>query len=379
VCERLAAAALRGSGFLVACAGRRAFACCAATRPRRFFIGAVAVAAALSVRASEVAAAAPADRGSATVSSVFAPVSTPAASIHELSLLVIGICAAIFIVVGGLLAYTIVRFRRRGDDLHEPPQVYGSYPIELAWTVVPLMIVFVLILATTRTIGQLQKTTAPPHALQVTVVGHQWWWEFRYPSLGITTANELHVPVSTSTNPRPTFLTLESDDVVHSFWVPRLAGKTDVIPNWVNHMWIEPWETGTYLGQCAEFCGLQHAHMLIRVVVQSAADFDRWAAAQEQPAAVDPRVDAGRRLFQSTACVNCHTIGGTAAQGTFGPDLTHLISRHTIGAGTVLNTPANLSQWVRDPQQIKPGCLMPAMQLSDDEVNEIVAYLLTLK
>jgi len=320
-----------------------------------------------------------ADPGPVAVSSVLAPASTPAASIHALFLLVIGICAAIFLVVGGLLVYTIVRFRRRGDDRQEPPQVYGSYPIELAWTVVPLMIVVVLILATTRTIGQLQKATAPPHALQVTVVGHQWWWEFRYPSLGITTANELHVPVSTAARPRPTFLTLESADVVHSFWVPRLAGKTDVIPNWVNHMWIEPWQTGTYLGQCAEFCGVQHAHMLIRVVVESAADFDRWAAAQQQPAAVDPRVEAGRRLFQSTACVNCHAISGTGARGTFGPDLTHLMSRDTIGAGMGPNTATNLHTWVQDPQRIKPGCRMPAMQLSDSEVDDIVEYLLTLR
>ncbi len=333
---------------------------------------------AIGVGAARAASASPGHDGR-VISSIFNPASTPAASIHQLSLLVISICAGIFVVVGGLLAYTIVRFRWRGENRQEPPQVYGSYPIELAWTVVPLMIVFILFLATTRTIGELDKTSAPPHALQVTVVGHQWWWEFRYPSLGITTANELHVPVSTPADPRPTFLTLESADVVHSFWVPRLAGKTDMIPNRINHMWIEPWKSGTYLGQCAEFCGTQHAHMLLRVVAQSPADFAQWAAAQQRPAVADPRVAAGRRLFQSTACVNCHAVGGTAAQGSFGPDLTHLMDRVTIGAGAARNTAQNLRLWVADPQQLKPGCRMPAMQLSATQVDEMVAYLLTLK
>lgn len=239
----------------------------------------------------------------------------------------LAICAAIFLLVAGLLAYTIIRFRRRpGDDGREPPQVYGSNQIELAWTVVPILIVFVLILVTARTIADVQNAARPANALDMTVVGHQWWWEIRYPQLGIVTANELHVPVSEPTKRRPTFLTLESADVAHSFWVPQLAGKTDLIPNRENRMWIEPKQPGTYLGNCAEYCGTQHAHMLLRVITHPPGEFEQWVAAQRQPPVDDPQMRAGREVFFSTSCVNCHAIKGTQARGKFGPDLTHLMS-----------------------------------------------------
>ena len=168
---------------------------------------------------------------------------------------------------------TTVRFRRRAqDDGAEPPQIYGSNQLELAWTVIPILIVLVLVLVTARTIADVQNRPAPPDALHVTVVGHQWWWEVRYPALGLVTANELHVPVSTASRRQLTFLRLESADVAHSFWVPQLAGKTDLIPNRVNRMWIEPTQVGTYLGNCAEYCGTQHARMLLRVIVHEPDD-----------------------------------------------------------------------------------------------------------
>ena len=236
-----------------------------------------------------------------------------------------------------------------------------------------------LFLATARTIYDVQGAIPPADALNVTVVGHQWWWEIRYPELGIVTANELHVPVSETSNRRPTFLKLESVDVVHSFWVPQLAGKTDVIPNRENHMWIEPTQTGIYVGNCAEYCGTQHAHMMLRVIVHSAEEFAKWAAEQKQTPADDPQARAGRAVFLSTACVNCHTIQGTTANGNFGPDLTHLMSRQTLGAGTITNTPENLQAWVRDPQHIKSGVLMPNMQLTENELTQVVGYLATLK
>ena len=314
------------------------------------------------------------------LSSIFDPVSPPAGEIYTLSMLVLGICAAIFVTVGGLMVYSIVRFRRRpGDDDREPPQVYGSNPIELAWTVIPLLIVFVLFLVTTRTLLAVQRAPLPPGALRVTVIGHQWWWEFRYPDLGVITANELHVPTSSAGARRPTYLQLESVDVIHSFWVPQLNGKTDVIPNRINTMWIEPMRAGLFLGQCAEYCGTQHAHMLLRVVAEPPAEFDAWVAAQRAPAAADPAVAAGRALFQSVACINCHRVGGTVADGVFGPDLTHLMSRATIGAGAAANDPAALHAWVTNPGQLKPGVLMPAMKLSDQDVGQIVAYLATLR
>ena len=314
------------------------------------------------------------------VTNIFKPLSTPAQAIHEVSLLVLAICAGIFLVVAGLLTYTLLRFRQQpGDEKHEPPQVYGSNQLEFAWTVIPIVTVFVLFLATARTIYDVQGAAPPADALNVTVVGHQWWWEIRYPELGIITANELHVPVSESGKARPTFLKLESADVVHSFWVPQLAGKTDVIPNRENHMWIEPTQPGTYVGNCAEYCGMQHAHMLLRVIVHPPGDFEKWTAAQRQPPVDDPQARAGRDVFFATACINCHSIGETKARGTFGPDLTHLMSRETLGAGTVPNTAEKLQAWVRDPQTIKEGCNMPNMQLTENELNQIVAYLLTLK
>src|SRR4029077_9214553 len=231
---------------------------------------------------------------------------------HQISTLawfVIAITTAVFVVGAGRLTYAIVRFRAApGLENRDPPQVYGCNPIEFAWTVVPILIVFVLILTTARTIYTIQAAPRPPNAINVRVIGHQWWWEVRYPDLSIVTANEIHVPVSDRKNPTPTFLDLESADVAHSFWVPRLAGKTDLIPNRKNTMWVAPHEPGTYLGQCAEFCGTEHALMLLRVVVQPRAQWEQWVASQRAPAADQPGAARGRQIFESTACVNCHTV-----------------------------------------------------------------------
>jgi cytochrome c oxidase subunit 2 len=325
------------------------------------------------------AAAAGADAPALTPS-IFAPVSTPAFAIRELAFFVLGITAVIFLVVAGLAAYALVRFRRRrDDDGREPPQVYGSRQIELAWTLAPLLIVVVLFLVTARYIYGIERRAQPPDALEVRIVGHQWWWEIRYPRLGIVTANELHLPVSDPARPAPTYITLESADVIHSFWVPRLAGKMDVIPNKINRLWIEPRTTGTYVGQCAEYCGLQHAGMRLLVTVHAADDFARWAADQQAPARDDARARDGRGLFTSLACINCHTVRGTEANGVFGPDLTHLMSRATIGAGVIQNTPETLRAWVDDPASLKPGALMPAMKLSREDLDKVTAYLVTLR
>src|SRR5208282_2988499 len=313
-------------------------------------------------------------------SSVFDSVSTPAHEINTLAFFVVSITTVIFLIVAGLLTYSIVRFRARpGDDGREPPQVYGSNPIEFAWTTVPVIIVLVLILITARTIYTVQAAARPPDALSVHVIAHQWWWEFRYPGLGIITANELHVPLSDPGSPTPTFLDLESADVAHSFWVPRLAGKTDVIPNRRNTMWMNPHEAGTYLGQCSEYCGTQHALMLLRVFVQPRTEFDQWVAAQQRPATLDPAVAHGRAVFESTACVNCHTVRGTVADGRFGPDLTHLMSRETLASGAAMNIPEHLKIWIEDPDRIKPGVLMPAMNLSDKDFDDVASYLETLR
>jgi cytochrome c oxidase subunit 2 len=311
---------------------------------------------------------------------IFAPVSTPAHAIFGLSLFVLAVAAVIFTVVFSLLVFAIVRFRkRRDDDGREPPQIYGSNQVELAWTVIPILIVVTLFMATARVIAGIQQPPRPASAVEVVAIGHQFWWEFRYPGLNVTTANELHVPLSDPDHPAPTFLTLTSADTDHSFWVPRLAGKTDLIPSRVNTMWIDPHEAGVYLGQCAQYCGTQHAKMLLRVYVQTRDDFDRWIREQSQPAHTDNAVYAGQRIFETTACVSCHTVTGTVARGRFGPDLTHLMSRDTIASGAVPNTPANLRQWIRNPDAMKPGCKMPAMDLGDQEIRAVSAYLETLR
>ena len=210
----------------------------------------------------------------------------------------------------------------------------------------------------------MQNPPRPEGTIDVTLIGHQFWWEVRYPAANVVTANELHVPVSDPAHPTPTFLKLLSADLDHSFWVPRLAGKTDLIPNRVNHTWIDPHEPGLYLGQCAQYCGTQHGKMLLRVYVQPREEFDRWIREQKQPALASKEVDRGRHIFETTACINCHTVAGTVANGRFGPDLTHLMSRETLASGAVPNTPENLRQWIQNPDSIKRGSRMPPMQLS---------------
>src|SRR5580700_11370754 len=311
---------------------------------------------------------------------IFAPASTPAQSILDLSLFVLEVTAAVFVVVFTLLTYAVVKFRKRSTtDGREPAQVYGSSQLELAWTVIPVLIVVVLFLATARVIASIQNAPKPNNAIDVTVIGHQFWWEYRYPSLGVVAANELHIPVSDPVHPTPTFLTLLSADTDHSFWVPRLAGKTDLIPNHPNSMWVDPHETGLFLGQCAQYCGSQHALMLLRVYVDSRNDFDRWISEQKQPAHVNSKVSEGQRIFETTACVNCHTIAGTAAKGTFGPDLTHLMSRQTIASGATKNTIGSLIAWIYHPDVIKPGSKMPSMGLTIQQSAAVAGYLATLR
>jgi cytochrome c oxidase subunit II len=326
-----------------------------------------------------VAAAAPA--GSSTgLENIFAPETTPGRWIFDLSMFVLAITAIIFVVVGSLVVYAVVRFRATPADAgREPAQVYGSTQIELAWTIIPVLIVVVLFLATARVIHAVQDAVKPATAVDVTAIGHQFWWEFRYPKLGIVTANELHIPVSDPARPTPSFLKLLSADTDHSFWIPKLGGKTDLIPNRVNEMWMDPQRTGVFLGQCAQYCGTQHAKMLLQVSVDSTEEFDAWVRAQQQPAARDETVLAGRRVFETTACINCHAIGNSVATGRFGPDLTHLMSRRTLASGAAENTRENLRLWLDNPDAIKPGSLMPAMKLSAADLDALTNYLATLR
>src|SRR5499425_2006054 len=323
--------------------------------------------------------AAAADPGS-TGTNIFAPQSTSARSILHLSTFVLAITGIIFAVVSTLLVYSLLKFRARSASANtEPAQVYGSTQIELAWTVIPILIVVVLFMATARVVHAIQDAPMPASAIEVTVIGHQFWWEYRYPQLGVVTANELHIPVSDPAHPTPTFLQLLSADTDHSFWIPELAGKTDLVPNHPNRMWMDPEHTGIFLGQCAQYCGTQHAKMLLRVSVDSPDDFAEWVREQRRPAITDERVADGKKVFETTSCINCHAISGTVANGRFGPDLTHLMSRTTIAAGAALNTPQNLRLWIQNPEAIKRGSLMPAMQLSKSDLDALVGYLETLR
>ncbi len=338
------------------------------------------------------------------------PASPSAESIRYLFLFLCAVSVFILAVVWGVLFYSLLRFRLKqaagAGPAMEPPQVYGSVPIEIAWTVAPGLIVFLLALVILRT--ELEVRINPSHVpkdakpLYVTVIGHQWWWEYVIDDehgtrndgqvvesqqqgtmgdrQGVITANELHIPVSSDSGPRPTFFTLQSADVCHSFWVPRLAGKTDLIPGRTNSTWLETVEPGLYLGQCAEYCGTQHANMLLRVYVDSPSDFAAWLANEQKSAVDEPSARDGQKAFLAQSCVNCHTIRGTTAYGKVGPDLTHLAARKTLAAGMIEFNHDNLRRWIADPQKIKPGALMPAFgDLGGQNLDLITDYLMTLK
>ncbi len=325
--------------------------------------------------------------------SVLAPAAPAAQAIINLLILVCAIAAVIFVIVEGVLFYSVWRFRRRDNQPHvagdtEPPQLYGSKPIEIAWTAAPAIIVLFIALVTTRTLWEVKATEPAPQSndntLFVTVIGRQWWWEYRYDKyngrkLGFITANELHIPAGSADTPRLVYLRLESADVCHSYWVPRLNGKIDLIPGQVNTLLLQSDQPGLMLGQCAEYCGTQHANMLLRVVVDTPDEFDRWAENEIRPAVDDPDQRRGRDLFLSQSCVNCHRVRGTAAAGSYAPDLTHLMARQTLASGMVENTPPILRRWIHDPQTIKPGCLMPAFGLGQRDEEAIVSYLETLR
>jgi len=313
---------------------------------------------------------------------IFNPAGPVAAELETVTWLLVGICAAIFVVVQGALIHAIrtsLRARREalaaggGDAAGEPPQVYGSNPVELAWTVIPVIIVFLLALTSIRLIRDIELTEPPEGALRIQVIAHQWWWEYRYPEEGIVTANELVVPVD-----RPVWLELHSADVIHSWWVPQLAGKTDCIPGHPNALWFKATRTGVFLGQCAEYCGNQHANMLLRVEVRDETGYDAWVRSQQAPAVDDPQTRPGRDLFLALACQRCHDIAGIST-GSFGPNLTHFMSRTTLGAGVAPLNRETLRSWIADPQVLKPGANMPSLKLDEAQLDAVVAYLLTLQ
>jgi cytochrome c oxidase subunit 2 len=281
---------------------------------------------------------------------------------------------AIFLVVQVLLLVAVFRFRER-DPKAIPRQVRGSAMLEIIWTLIPAVI---LTFIAFPTVGAIFRTQAAPpkDALRVKVIGHQWWWEFQYPDLGVVTASDLHLPAG-----RPVSLEIASTDVIHSFWVPQLGGKRDAIPGSVTRIVLTADAPGEYYGQCAEFCGASHANMRHRAIVLAPEAFAAGAAKQKELAVAPPDgcpAATGLQVYRTGTCVGCHTVRGVSG-GAIGPDLTHFGSRRTIAGGILPNTPENLARWVRHAPMVKPGSLMPDQKLSDPEVAALVAYLQSLR
>jgi cytochrome c oxidase subunit II len=304
---------------------------------------------------------------------VWAPDSPQARAMFNLGIEASIILVVIFAIVAGAIVYALMRYRWREGE-KDPQQFAGNRTVELVWTAIPCGIVGVLFTMTVRTMNMSDPPPAPEPDLVVT--GHQWWWEVRYPKLGVVTANEIHIPVGQALSVR-----LDATDVLHEFWVPELARKITAVPGHPNHIWLQTDKPGTYLGICSEFCGTQHAWMRFLVVAESPADFAIWEKAQLQPAATPASGSAanGLALFEKRSCVSCHAINGSTAHAGVGPDLTHFASRRQLGSGIAENTPGNIRRWLTDPQQVKPGVKMPNFKFTDEQVGQLADYLETLK
>jgi cytochrome c oxidase subunit 2 len=322
------------------------------------------------------------------------PAGDQAQRILDLMRPVFWIALGVFIIVEGLLIYTVLRFRRK-VNAGIPTQVQGNTQIEIAWTIAPALIAVVIAVLTFRT--QAANAVLPPNSLHITAVGHQWWFEFQYPEQGeegkpLLTATDMYIPVG-----KPVIITLKGQDVIHNFWVPRLAGKTYMIPGKTNYMSFTAEKPGVYLAACSEFCGEAHALMRFRVIALPQDQYDRWLSqAKVVPSAPSGGAGAlngdptrGQAIFLDAKrqCVTCHAVGGTTAKGVVGPNLTYYGSRTTIAAGLMPNTPENLSKWIHNPNAIKPGNLMGRVitpswvqaNLSEQDIADLVAYLHSMK
>ena len=300
--------------------------------------------------------------------------------------LLLGTATAIFLLVVVLMAAAILRQRRQaraggerdGDVAAAAPAAHaggGTRWIWLGGIAMPLVVLLGVFALNVRDIQALGAPPSPPTAA-VRIEGHRWWWKVEYPDLGITTANQLYIPVGQAVK-----VELTSADVIHSFWVPQLQFKRDLIPGQTNSMWLQADEAGVYRSLCAEYCGLQHAQMHLMVVALAPADYAQWVAHEGSDAVTpgDPLAQAGQQVFLGTTCVYCHAIRGTPAAGEVGPDLTHLASRLTLAAGSLENNTGNLGGWIMDPQHIKPGALMPPALLTGQQLQELLAYLNSLE
>jgi cytochrome c oxidase subunit 2 len=305
-----------------------------------------------------------------------------AARIHQLLTSFFWVCVAVYIITILFFFVAIIRGRRRSIVEDNPGNDRRLGIFVGTCSAVTLVTLFVLLFSSVATGNAIGTLGAHKNAqMEIEVTGHQWWWEVKYPdavtaSKLITDANEIHIPIHT-----PVLLRLDTHDVIHSLWIPNLHGKRDLIPGRVNKLWIEADRPGVYRGQCAEFCGYQHAHMALVVVAETSEEFARWKSHMSQgaPTPMTPEQLRGQQVFLNAPCANCHNLLGTDAYGTLGPDLTHFRSRPTLAAGQLLNTRGNLAGWIANAPAIKPGTLMPPNQLSGAEMNDLLAYLETLR
>ena len=308
---------------------------------------------------------------------VFEPASPQAEAIRDLFVQVLWISGGIFAIVAGLICFALWKFRAVGDL---PEQDFGSHRKEIAWIVAPVIVVLWIAAISAKLVLTFNAVPqAHPPGEQVAdliVTGHQWWWEVEYAGTGIVSANEIHIPVGKRLR-----VQLSSADVIHSFWVARLARKMDAIPGRENFIWLQADAAGVYQGRCAEFCGTQHAWMNFLVHAHEPEDYEKWLAREKivPPAPTDSKAIAGRRTFLSLTCSQCHAIAGTGADRSIAPDLTHIASRSELAAGVLVNSPENLRRWLKDPAAFKPGCKMPDFKLTDQQLDDLVAYLETLK
>lgn len=335
----------------------------------------VATIAALSLLASMLAGCALS--GADAPMSTVRPASDHAREIQSLYKLVFYLAVIVF--VGTMAASLWFTLAFRDNGRRQARQFHGNARLEVLWTIIPVVIVIIIAVPTFDRIFAIGEDP-PADAIKVEVIGHQWWFEFRYPELGITTANEIHLPVG-----RAATFSLKSDDVIHSFWVPQLFGKVDLVPGHENHVWFTPdtVRDEPYLGQCMELCGLSHANMRFRVFIDQPAAFDTWAKTQAAARTTPTGANAtGEAAFLKQACIGCHTVQGTTAAGKIGPNLTHVGGRATLAAGIMPNTPENMAKWIRNSLDFKPGSKMPphpAATLSDADLQAIVGYLQALK
>jgi cytochrome c oxidase subunit II len=314
---------------------------------------------------------------------IILPASGSAEAINELLWIVFGVSLIAFLLIEGMLFFVVFKFRSKNDHTGSsglPNQIEGNQPIEVAWTVLPaigLLIIFIISVGTLQTIvNRPAPDSENPGVINVKAIGHQWWWEFQYPDLKIITASEMHVPVNALV-----YVQVDSADVIHSFWVPQMGGKTDVIPGHTNLTWFQATELGTFVGECSEFCGDQHANMRMDLVVETPEQYQAWVGLQRSTPSMQLSGEEaeGEELFLEGACSSCHTINGTEAAGLSGPNLSHFGSRKSIGGKVFENTPENLAMWLKDPSMVKMGVLMPNLGLSTEQINALVAFLDNLK